>query len=81
MDEVSRVIGTLEAGQAAQEKAHATLAAKVDGIDAKLDKLLAAYEQRRGAGRILSAVAIGSGSVVGAVIGWVVEWFSNQARP
>ncbi len=53
MDEVSRVIGALEAGQEAQEQRHETLAAKVDSMDGKLDLLLANQDQQRGARKVL----------------------------
>jgi hypothetical protein len=73
MDEVARVIGTLEAGLAAQKEQHIALAEKFDTMDGKLDQLLANQAQQRGARKLAAWLATGAGSFAGAVIGWVIE--------
>lgn len=81
MDEVSRVIGALEAGQEAQEKRHDALAAKVDGIDGKLDLLLANQAVDRAKRKVWATVRTGGASAVGAALALAVQWASSVAKP
>lgn len=78
MDEVARVIGTLEAGLAAQKEQTAALSAKVDSMDGKIDILLSRDAQARGARRVMAAGVIGGGSVLSALVGWAVTWWSGR---
>lgn len=82
MDEISRVIGALEAGQAAQEKAHAALSDRVDNgfmeLNAKVDRLLAVHEQRKGQRRLLAVGTAAGGGLFGTVVTLFVAWWSKQ---
>jgi phage shock protein A len=78
MDEVSRVIGALEAGQEAQERQHTALAAKVDSMDTKLDLLLANQEAERAKRRVWKMIGTGGASVAGALAAMAVQWFSSK---
>lgn len=81
MDEVARVIGTLEAGLEAQKEQHNALSARVDGMRAelngKLDILLQRDAQHRGGRRMLGMITTGVASIVGAVAAMAVQWFTS----
>lgn len=73
MDNVSHALGTLEAGLDAQNKRHDLLVSQVEKMDGKLDQLLANQQQQRGARKLAAWLGTGAGSLVGALIGWVIE--------
>lgn len=77
MDQVSRIIGTLEAGLSAQEKRLNAQDAKLADMDGKLDQLLANQQQQRGARKIMAMLGTGAGATAGALIGWVVTWVTS----
>ena len=81
MDEVSRVIGALEAGQAAQEKQHLALAAKVDAMDGKLDKLLANQSSERARRKVWTTIRTGGVGAVGALCMAVFQWWLSSKQP
>lgn len=82
VDEISRVIGALEAGQEAQEKAHSALSTRVDAgfaeLNSKVDRLLAVHEQRRGARRLAAIATAGGGGIIGTVVTIAIAWWQKQ---
>lgn len=81
MDQISRVIGALEAGQEAQEKNHTALAAKVDSMDGKLDLLLANQEAERAKRKVWATVRTAAASGIGGLIALGVQYLSSKGQP
>lgn len=82
MDEVSRVIGALEAGQEAQEKRHDALAAKVDSMDGKLDLLLSNQEAERAKRKVWAGIRTAAASAIGGAIGFALTiWTTTKGPP
>jgi flavin-dependent dehydrogenase len=85
MDEISRVIGALEATQQAQKEQHAALAERVDrgfaDMNGKLDQLLADRQRQKGARKLAGIAATGVGSVVGGVVTGLVTWWATTKQP
>jgi hypothetical protein len=76
MDEVSQAIGQLQGRMDAADIARGRIENKLDTQGEKIDRLLAALENQKGARRILVGLTTGGGAAIGAVVGWLVTYFS-----
>lgn len=73
MDETSRIIGTLQAGLKSQNERLDVQDKKLGDMDGKLDQLLANQQQQRGARKLAAWLGTGAGSLIGVIIGWIIE--------
>lgn len=80
MDEVSQAIGQLQGRMDSADTARLRIEHKLDALTEKTDRLLTALENQKGARRMLLAITTGGGSALGAVVGWLVSYFS-AAQP
>lgn len=78
MDEVSQAIGQLQGRMDAHELRTARIETKLDEQGEKIDRVLAALEHQRGARKATAVAATGAGSVIGAILGWIVPWWLTR---
>lgn len=81
MDEVSQAIGHLQGRMDAADIARGRIEHKLDAQGEKIDRMLAAMERQQGGRRMLAILATGGGSALGAIIGWLVTFFSAGPAP
>lgn len=70
MDDTSRAIGALEAGQTATNKRLDNMELVLKGQDDKLDRILAHQQQQKGERKATAVIASAVGSALGLAIGW-----------